>query len=134
MSSPYRQGHRFLEHTSEERLRVQAGTLAELLSESGRGLARLLIAGKPPRATGPWREIEVTSRDREALVVDWLNELIYLAETELWVATEFEMLDCCDTSVRARARGVQVEHAPSLVKAATHHGLQVERGIQIHDC
>lgn len=117
--------HRFVDHTSEIGLRVRAATFPEMLAEAGRGLARLLLRERPAEAAGEAREIEVSSHDREALLVDWLNELLFEAEVRLWVALEFEVLEASDTHIRARARGAQVELPPSIVKAATFHGLQV---------
>lgn len=117
--------HRFVDHTSEVGLEVRAGSFGELLAESARGLASLLLREVPAEASGGTREFEVSSHDREALLVDWLNELLFEAEVRLWIPLELEMLDVSDTRVRARARGVEVDLAPSIVKAATFHGLQV---------
>ena len=117
--------HRFVDHTSEVGLEVRAGSFGELLAESARGLASLLLREVSAEASGGTREFEVSSHDREALLVDWLNELLFEAEVRLWIPLEFEMLDVSDTRVRARARGVEVDLAPSIVKAATFHGLQV---------
>ena len=117
--------HRFVDHTSEVGLEVRAGSFGELLAESARGLASLLLREVSAEASGGTREFEVSSHDREALLVDWLNELLFEAEVRLWIPLEFEMLDVADTRVRARARGVEVDLAPSIVKAATFHGLQV---------
>lgn len=117
--------HRFVDHTSEVGLEVRAGSFGELLAESARGLASLLLREVSAEASGETREFEVSSHDREALLVDWLNELLFEAEVRLWIPLEFEMLEVEDTRVRARARGFEVEVAPSIVKAATFHGLQV---------
>ena len=117
--------HRFVDHTSEVGLEVRAGSFGELLAESARGLASLLLREVSAEASGETREFEVSSHDREALLVDWLNELLFEAEVRLWIPLEFEMLDVSDTRVRARARGIEVDLAPSIVKAATFHGLQV---------
>jgi SHS2 domain-containing protein len=117
--------HCFVDHTSEIGLRVRAASFPELLTEAGRGLARLLLREVPAEAAGEAREIEVSSHDREALLVDWLNELLFEAEVRLWVALDFEVLEASDTHIRARARGTEVEVPPSIVKAATFHGLQV---------
>jgi len=70
--------------------------------------------------------IEVSAPDRAALLADWLNELIYLAEAERWVGAEFEVASAEDGRVRARVRGVLIERAPALLKAATLHGLRVD--------
>ena len=83
--------HSFLEHTGEVRLQLQAGSLAELLAEAGRELAELLLRGASGNQVGPAEEIEVRSADRAALLVDWLNELIYRAESGVAVPTEFDV-------------------------------------------
>ena len=67
----------------------------------------------------------VQGRDREAVLVHWLNELIYQAEVDRWVAVEFALEAATETELRVRARGIVVEEAPSRVKAATFHGLRI---------
>ncbi len=119
--------HEFLEHVSELKLRVRAATFDELLSEAGTALGTLLARGAPLRLDPLPRDIVVSSSDREALLVDWLNELVFLAETEHWVPVTFDRVEARDTQVRATVRGVPVTEAPALVKAATHHGLRVEQ-------
>jgi SHS2 domain-containing protein len=117
--------HRFVDHTSEVQLDVFAPTFPDLLAEAGRGLAELLLREAVVEPVGEWRTLEVESHDREALLVDWLNEILFVAETELWIPLEFEILEASASHVLARARGVEVEDSPSMVKAATFHGLQV---------
>jgi len=119
-------GHQFIDHPSEARLIVYGGTLAALVAEAGRALAGLTLGEPLPKARGRWREVAVHSADVEALLVDWLNELIYLAESDRWMALEFDVVEATDTHVRARVRGVDLATAPSLVKAATHHGTVLE--------
>jgi SHS2 domain-containing protein len=121
-----RPGHRFLEHTGEVQIQVRAGSLADLLAEAGRALAALQLRSGTGGAAGPWRELELRATDRTALLVDWLNELIYRAETDREVATEFDVHEAIDTVVRAAIRGVRVEQPPALVKAATLHRARVD--------
>lgn len=120
--------HRWVDHTSEVQLQVGGESFAELAAEAGRALAGLLLRGVPAVPAGEPRELEVGSHDREALLVDWLNEILYIAETGLWVPVDFEVLEASPRHLKARARGVPVEVPPSLVKAATFHGLRVEDG------
>jgi SHS2 domain-containing protein len=117
--------HRFVDHTSEIGLQVRAPSFGELLAEAARGLASLMLREVPAVAEGEAREIEVAAHDRESLLVDWLNEILYVAETALWIPLEVEVLEVSDTRIRARARGAAVEVSPSMVKAATFHGLEV---------
>lgn len=120
-----RSSHELLPHTAEVLVRLRAPDLGGLAAEAGRALAELQLGGTPPPARGAWRDVVVQAGDPGALLVDWLNELIFLAETERWVATEFEPKQGGEGELRIGARGVRVDPAPSLVKAATHHGLEV---------
>jgi SHS2 domain-containing protein len=118
--------HEVRQHTSEIQLHIRAGWLGDLLAEAGRALGEVQLAGANCAPGGPVRSICVTSSDREALLVDWLNELIFLADIDRWVALDFSIDLVDDTEVRARASGVTLEWAPSRAKAATLHGLRVD--------
>ena len=118
--------HRWVDHTAEVQLQVRAGSLAGLLAEAGRALGALLLRGHAAEPSGEPKTIEVSSVDREALLVDWLNEIIFRAEVERWVAVEFDVLEASETHLKASVRGAPVDEPPALVKAATFHGLTVE--------
>ena len=117
--------HEFFDHTSELGLRILAPTFADVLAEAARALGEVMLRGQAASAVGPWRSLVVRATDREALLVDWLNELIFHAETEHWIAVEVEVETADDTKVTALARGASVAEAPSWVKAVTHHRLSV---------
>jgi protein archease len=116
-----------VEHPGEVRLRLGAATYGDLAIVAGRALAELELgrAPGPAQGEGAWRELVVSGRDREAVLVHWLNELIYLGETDRWVGVEFAVDGATDTELRMRVRGVAVDEAPSRVKAATFHGLRI---------
>lgn len=124
-----------LEHPGEVRLRLRASSFGELAATAGRALAELELKRVPPTAAAAdvWREVTVAGRDRAALLVNWLNELIYLAETERWVGTEFALVRETPTGLAMRVKGITVDRAPSQVKAATFHGLRIaasDTGVQ----
>jgi SHS2 domain-containing protein len=118
--------HERRDRTSEIELHVRAGSLGDLLAEAGRALGEVQLTGADCVAGGPARPLHVFSGDREALLVDWLNELIFLADIDRWVAMDFSIDLVSDTEVRARASGITLEWALTRVKAATFHGLRVE--------
>ena len=121
--------HNWVDHTSEVQLQVGAESLAGLAVEAGQALILLLLRGRRPsdvEPAGPPRTLEVDSVDREALMVDWLNEILFVSEVDLWVPVEFEIEEASPTRLKASARGVTVDDPPSNVKAATFHGLRVE--------
>lgn len=120
-----RPSHELVEHTGEVGLRIRAGSLGDLLAEAGRALGTLELQGAPAPPEGEWRRLEVRAPDREALLVEWLNELLYRAESERWVATEFAVERAAPRAAVLRARGVWVARTPGFVKAATYHGVAV---------
>ena len=77
------------------------------------------------------RAIRVTAPDREALLVNWLNELIYLFEAKGILFHRFEITDITDTELKATAYGEKINLAKhelkTQVKAATYHQLKIER-------
>ncbi|HET9212860.1 MAG TPA: archease, partial [Thermoanaerobaculia bacterium] len=93
--------HRWVDHTAEVQLQVGAESLAGLLAEAGRALGALLLRGRAAEPSGEPKTIEVSSVDREALLVDWLNEIIFLAEVERWVAVDFEVSEAAETHRKA---------------------------------
>ena len=84
------------------------------------------LAGADCLLGGPARPLRVFASDRAALLVDWLNELIFLADIDRWVAMDFSIDWITDTEIQASASGVTLEWAPTRAKAASLHGLRVE--------
>jgi SHS2 domain-containing protein len=77
------------------------------------------------------RNIEVTAPDREALLVNWLNELIYLFEAKEMLFSRFDITSLTDTELRASGYGEKIDLAKhklkTQVKAATYHMLKIEQ-------
>lgn len=74
--------------------------------------------------------MELSSPDGEALLVNWLNELLYLHDVEGAAPSRIEIEEVTETRLRATLGG-RLERSPELVahevKAATFHGLRLTR-------
>lgn len=110
------------------RVLVGAPTLGALFEEAARALAEVMSAapeapGDAPR--GAPHQVSLNAPDREALLVDWLNELIFLAETNRQIFDEVHVESLGDNALTAEVRGRPDERARTLVKAATFHGLHI---------
>ena len=126
-----RQGSRELEHTADWELEVWAPDLPALLVEAATGMYRLMgvVLAEGPRTR---RRLELDAADREALVVEFLGELLYLGESEDLAFDRF------DVSVEAGRLTAELEGAPTLsrvkeIKAVTFHRLEVldsARGVE----
>ncbi len=78
------------------------------------------------------RDIELTAPDEESLLVEWLNELICLFDTENIVFKRFDVTKLNHTQLKARSYGEKVDSSKHRlktgVKAATYHMLKVDKG------
>lgn len=116
-----------LDHTADVGILASGESLAEALSWVAKGMFSLIaeMDDVVPRES---LNISVTSSDPSALIVDWLNELIYRYEAEGFLPKEFDVtVDNKGTSLLARCMGESLDHQRhrilSSVKAATYHDL-----------
>jgi SHS2 domain-containing protein len=113
--------YEWVEHTSELELHAEAESEVLVLHATMRALAELFgsATGEPQV-----HEIELAAEDRAGLLVEWLEELVFLAETAAFVPEDAELvLD--NTSLRGTVRGRTGNPRP-LVKAVTYHRLAFE--------
>ena len=79
-----------------------------------------------------YRDIELTAQDQESLLVEWLNELIYLFDVETIIFKRFEIIEINNTRLKARGYGEKVDKSKHKlktgVKAATYHMLRIDKG------
>ena len=115
--------YRWVEHTAELELHVEAST-EEAVFEEGFAAMRELLAADVDEPAPP-REVALEARDRPALFADWLAELAFLAESEKMVPERLASLELEGASLRAVVEGSRGE-PPPLVKAATYHRLTLE--------
>ncbi len=122
-------GFRFLDHTADVRFEVWAKDLGELFVEAARALFSVIV---DLRTVRPERErrIEVREERKDLLLVSWLNELLFLHDTEGLLFSEFEAVEVSASRFVGKARGEVLDperHEILLpVKAVTYHGLKVE--------
>jgi SHS2 domain-containing protein len=116
-----------LEHTADVGIRAHGSTIEEAFAGAAEGLADLMGAWFP--GEGHERPIEVEAADRPALLVAWIDELLFLHEAEDAVFGGFDVDGVSSDRLRARvlvaARGSR-ELEDVGIKAATYHRLRAE--------
>jgi SHS2 domain-containing protein len=127
MTSPSSLPFQELDHTADLCLRVWGHDLPTLFDHAAQGLFWLMRASAPDDDAAPEVEVRLEAGDAEALLVDWLNELLYLSDRDraLYRVLAFDHLD--DTALVARLRGAGPMRREREVKAATFFGLSLER-------
>ena len=124
-------GYRELPHTADLALEAWGPSLGELFVQAARGMFSLAVALEAQPAVTAERTISLSAPDAEALLVDWLNELLSLADEQGEAYLGFDVEIPAPGELRARARAT-ADYAPRIaVKAATFHNLAIahdERG------
>jgi SHS2 domain-containing protein len=121
---PYRQ----LSHTGDLAWRLWGRDLPELFENAGGALSATLTDRRYLRR-GVTREVRLEAFDRESLLVDWLNHLLYLFDIDGFLGRNFQVESLTPEGLKARVTGEIFDpaHHPSRtgVKAATFHQLSI---------
>ncbi|HYY81011.1 MAG TPA: archease [Actinomycetes bacterium] len=120
-------GFELLEHTADIGIRATGASLEEVFEHATVGLAELLGAWRP--GPGEPAPVAVDAGDPGGLLVDWLNEVIWLREVRDAAVAGVQV----EAAGEGRATGALLLAPPAppvdgtTVKAATYHRLRVER-------
>ena len=115
------------EHVGELRLEVEAATERDVFVDAARAFGELVAGEQAPAGPTLVREVAAGGADRALQLVGWLEELVFLAETEGFMPEAVEALELGQDEVRGRVRG-RHGSPPHLVKAVTLHELRFEAG------
>ncbi len=88
------------EHTTDVGLHASGATLRELFAHVAEGMESLLVPPEQVRAQVR-REIRVEGHDAVSLLINWLNELIFLFDTEYLIFRHFEIDDLSEMRLHA---------------------------------
>ena len=124
---PYRQ----LPHTADLAWRLWGASLPELFENAGCALSATVTDRRYLRRRAT-REVSLTAGDREALLVDWLNHLLYLFDVDGFLGRDFQVVSLTDERLEARVTGESFDPdrhpEKTAVKAATYHQLEIVPG------
>lgn len=121
-------GYEILEHTADVGLRARAPDITSLFEQATRGLCE--IAGIWQDGSGTPVEIDVEARDRNGLIVDWLNDVLYVHDAGNVAVCSVEVDEASENRARGRITvrplGEGADTAIQ-VKAVTYHQLEVRQ-------
>jgi SHS2 domain-containing protein len=115
--------YRWIEHTGELELLIEASTEIRAFEDALAALAELL--GEDGGGEPATREVSASAPDRPTLLAEWLSELAYLAESEGFVPVRAARLELGPQAIEATVEG-RLSMPPHLVKAVTYHRLSLE--------
>ncbi len=117
-----------LEHTADVKIRVWGKTKEALFQEAVLAMMSILAScsalADQPKLN---RTVKVKASDSETLLVDFLNEVLYLTQTEKAVFDKIKISKLTDTEIIGELSGKKVERFGEDIKAATYHNLDVHQ-------
>jgi SHS2 domain-containing protein len=118
-------GFEEIEHTADRALRVFGTSLTELFLNAAAGLTHLMAADVSDISTEIEKSIELNAIDAESLLVEWLSELAYWAESEMLVFKKFRIQKATATYLKAKIFGGKISMLEKHIKAVTYHNLKI---------
>jgi len=134
-----------LEHTTDLKIKAQGKNLAELFKNTALGMfsaacggevKRLRRKGRSPtskivgqKSKVKKRKIEISAKDSEELLINFLNELIFLSDTynEIYLDFKFEKVSKNQFKGIAFGQSIPESGFKAEIKAATFHQLKIKK-------
>ena len=119
-----------IDHTADVGIIAYGTDMKQIFSNAAFGLFSLITA---PESIGEelQRKLEVVAEHRDSLLVEWLNELIYLFDAEHLLFNRFDIDSLTGNKLKATCYGEKFDplrHKLKLgVKAATYHMLRLDK-------
>ena len=119
-----------IDHTGDVGIIAYGSNIKELFSNAALALFSL-ITETESIVENLQRDLEIGSADRDSLLVEWLNELIYLFDAEHILFRRFDIESLSNNQLKATCYGENIDpsrHKIKLgVKAATYHMLKIDK-------
>lgn len=119
-----------IDHTADIGIIAYGADIAELFSNAALALFSLIT--EPESVEEKLHlNLEVNSEDRDSLLVEWLNELIYLFDAKHILFNRFDIESLTRNQLKATCYGESfdpMKHKIKMgVKAATYHMLKLDK-------
>lgn len=117
-------------HTADWSFRAFGSDLRELFENAAFAMFALedtIPADAETRPAGVTRTVETAGVDYESLLVNWLNELLYLQDLHHETFYRFHVERLAQDRLQATVFGQVNPNIEKLIKAATYHNLKIDQ-------
>ncbi|MFU8826089.1 MAG: archease [Brevefilum sp.] len=118
-------GYHEVDHTADIALRVWAEDFLALLRQAAKGLYALMGA-EPRPGSSEQLVFTIPSGNQETVLVDFLNELLFLAEDNGIILDQFSFEEGYE-NIEVESTGKRLLSQERVIKAVTFHDLCVEK-------
>jgi SHS2 domain-containing protein len=118
-----------IEHTADMGLRAYGKNLAEAFANAAYGMFSI-IAELDEGKEKETRRIEIKEEDKEGLLFEWLNSLLYYFDVDGLIFKRFDIVEFGEGHLKADCWGEKYDperhHLKTGVKSATYYMLEVD--------
>jgi SHS2 domain-containing protein len=122
--------YEFIEHTADMGFKAYGGSVGELFVHAAEAFFEAILALESIEEKIQ-RSIEVQAEALDDLMVGWLDEFLFLYDTEKLVFKGFQIIAIEESHIRANAWGEILDMArheiKTVIKAVTYHKLYVRK-------
>jgi SHS2 domain-containing protein len=123
-------GFEEIDHTADIGIRAFGTDLPEAFANTARGMFSLITDLESIRAA-VIKELYIKAPDREVLLVEWLNEMIYYFDTEGLLFSRFEITSLTETEIKSKCYGEKADRCRHElkrgIKSTTYHMLKIDK-------
>jgi len=116
--------YEILEHRADLKIRVFGKTKKELFKNALLGMTNSLLGEIKSEKLNP-RFIKIKALDLNSLLVDFLNEVLYLIQINKEIYQKIKFKKFSDTEIQAELLGQKIKRFNLEIKAATYHNLNI---------
>lgn len=120
--------YEILEHTADIGIRATGTSMKDLFESAAQGMTSIAFDPTGVREIEQ-RSVAATAGDRESLLVEFLQEVLWLIDGEAWLPRRVQIDSIAETSIAATAHGEPRDAARHqmriIIKAVTYHQLSV---------
>ncbi len=119
-----------LDHIADIRVRVFGQNPNELFANAAYAMFSV-IADLSNVAPVSKKKVEVSAKNLEDLLVQWLSDLLFFLETQQFIASQIKVIDMNATKLTAELYGERLDLTKhefrTEIKAVTYHQLKIEK-------
>ena len=124
--------YEFLEHTADAKFRAYGSTLEETFINAARAMCSIMIN---PGTVQPneVRMIEVSGSDEKSLLYNFLEEFLFLLDSEGFLLSEIEELHIGEGKLTATLKGDKSDdyQLDGDIKAVTYNEMEIKKGKKV---
>jgi len=114
-----------VEHTADRALWIFGTNLTDLLVNAAEGMTHMMVSDVSVISIEIEKSIDIEAIDAESLLVEWLAELAYWAESHMFVFKRFRIQTATATHLQAKIFGGRAPMLEKHIKAVTYHNLKI---------